>query len=172
MEKPNKYYLEIQARLNAKNNKEILHTLSEIKQTGQASIIPLVVRLLDNHTNDEVHREVIGLLGQLKEKEVIPYIINELRSEPTNQYRTELIMTCWQSGLDYSEHIYLFVEAFIYGDFQTAIESFSVIEEWIHNTPKDTIEASKELLLDNLKQVSEEKKSFYLELIKLVESYL
>ena len=165
-----KYYLEIEKKLSSKNEKEILDTLKEIRQSGKASIIPLIVGLLDHHKDDAISQEVINMLGQLKDKDVIPYIIKELKSEHTNSYRTKLIMTCWQSGLDYSEHIKIFVEAFIQGDYQTSIEAFSVIDEWIHGSSKETIEECRKLLIENLKATSEEKKAFYMELIKVVES--
>jgi hypothetical protein len=167
-----KYYLGIEKKLSSGNEKEILDTIKDIRISGQARIIPLIIALLDHNKDNVISQEVLSLLGQLKDKAVIPYIIPELKSKHTNSYRTELIMTCWQSGLDYSHHIDVFTEAFIHGDYQASIESFSVIEEWIHNSPKSTIEICKSQLMDNLSSCNEEKKAFYLELIKLVESFL
>jgi hypothetical protein len=170
MTKPDKYFLETQATFASGNEKNILATLKEIKQSGQPHIIPLIIGLLDNHQDDEVSKEVLALLGQLKEKEVIPFIIEEINAKHTQNYSDKLIMTCWQSGLDYSEYIDVFTRAFIHGSFQTAIECFSVIEEWIHNSPAEKIAASRQMLIDHLNETSEEKKAFYMELIKLVES--
>lgn len=172
MTQQDKYYLETEKKLSSDNEHIILDTLAQIRKNGKASIIPLVIDLLDKKISEKVSKETIMLLGHLKDKEAVSFIVSGLKSAKTKEYRTELIMTCWQSGLDYSKYIESFVDAFIFGDFQTAIESFSVIEEWIHNSPEEQVTSSRKLLIDNLKDVTAEKKAFYLELIKLVESYL
>ena len=172
MAKPDKYYLELQQKLANSNAKELIETIKEIKHSGKPQILPLVIRLLNKHKSDEVGKEVLILLGQLKDVNVIPFIIDEIKSTNSDAYKAELIMTCWQSGLDYSEYITDFTQEFISGDFQASIESFSVIEEWIHNATKETVEQSRKLLINNLENTPEEKKAFYIELIKLVESYL
>ncbi len=171
MSEQEKYYKEIEKKLNTEDSKEILNTLKDVKKNGRVVIIPLIVQLLDNDKDDAVKKEVLNILGQIKMEEAVPYIVAELKQDEDN-YRADLIMTCWQSGLDFSSHIENFIEAFVYGDFQTAIESFSVIEEWIHNASEEQVQNSRQLLIDNLKQVSEERKAFHLELIKLVESHL
>ncbi|QQS51529.1 MAG: HEAT repeat domain-containing protein [Bacteroidota bacterium] len=167
-----KYYLDVQTRFSSGNKKTILTTLHEIRQKGHANILPLVVSLLNKHQHDEVREEVISILGQLKDKEAVPFIIEQIKSSGTDTFKSELIMTCWQSGLDYSEHIDVFTQSFIDGDFQTAIEAFSVIDEWIDQAGSEKIKQCKELLAENLPKVSPEKKAFYLELIKLIESFL
>ncbi len=171
MSEQEKYYKEIEKKFSSDNSKEILNTLKEVKNSGKVIIIPLIIQLLDGNKDEHIQKEVLSVLGDLKMKEAVPYIVDGIK-QSENNYRTDLIMTCWQSGLDFSSHIETFIEAFVFGDFQTAIEAFSVVEEWIHNSTKDQIENSRQLLLDNLKQVSEERKAFHLELMKLVESHL
>ena len=172
MIKPDKYFLEIQKNLSSDNAKDVIDTIKKIKHSGQAKVVPLIIGLLDKHRGDEIGREVLMILGQLKDITAIPLIIDEIKSAHSDGYRAELIMTCWQSGLDYSPYIKDFTQTFITGDYQTSIESLSVIEEWIHNAPKEDIIESKQLLLKNLDTVTEDRKGFYQELIKLVEGYL
>ncbi len=166
-----KYYHEIQTKLSSGNKNTILAALHDIRQKGHANILPLVVSLLNKKEHDEIREEAISLLGQLKDKESVPFIIGQIKSAATDSFKSELIMTCWQSGLDYSEHIDVFTQSFIDGDFQTSIEAFSVIDEWIDQASRDKIKQCKKLLTENLPVVSTEKKAFYLELIKLVESF-
>jgi hypothetical protein len=167
-----KYYIETQNKLASKDQNEVLKTLKEIKHSGKSLIIPLIIALLKDKKENDITKEVLVLLGQLKDKEAIPIILEEIKSKDTEAFKAELIMTCWQSGLDYGYYIIDFAEEFIKGDFRVAIEAFTVIEEWIHNSPKEIILGCKKYLVENIGRISDEKKAYYLELVKLVESYL
>ena len=172
MEKPDKYYKEIEKKFCSGNRSEILNTLKEIRFLGKAIIMPLVFQVLNNDPDDEIKDEIFNILSQLKDKECVPYIIDAIQSEASNSYITKLITTCWQSGLDYSEHILIFAEQFIKGDYQTAIESFSVIEEWIFESVPAQIFETKKFLIHNIDKVSEDKKPLYHELVKVVDSHM
>ena len=43
-----------------------------------------------------------------------------------------LVSSCWQSGLNYSEYSSDFAEVFVKGDYVTAIECLTVIEESVN----------------------------------------
>lgn len=172
MEKKDKYYKEIEERLQAKETKEILETLKDIRKTGHAHILPLVFKLVNENPNQQIHEEVFQMLGQLKEKECVEYVIKEINSGDSKKHITRLLATCWQSGLDYSQHLLTFAEQFTTSDYITSIEAFTVIEEWIHNTSRADIQACKQYLVDSISEISQEKKPLYLELVKLVESSL
>jgi hypothetical protein len=172
MEKKDKLYTEVEAKFLTKNESQVMNALHDIRMHGKASVLPLVFALLQSKPSETIIKEIFALLGQLKDKKCVPYIISELESAGTLDFRTELIASCWQSGLDYSEHLTTFANQFISGSYKTAIECISVIEESIHNASNETLEACKNLLLDSLKSISEDKKPLYLELVKIVESYM
>ncbi len=170
--KRDKYYKEIEKNFLSNNEKVILHTLDEIRKTGRAEIIPLMFDLLEIHTNDKITDEVFSILDQIKDREAVPYIISEITKKRCDRYRTRLITTCWQSGIDYSAYLLLFAENFVKGDYQIAIEAFSVIEENIHNSSDKIISECKDYLVNNIMKDAKEKRALHLELVKLVESYL
>lgn len=172
MEKPDKYYKEIEKKLGSGNHSEIISTLNNIRTSGRASIMPLIFILLEQNPGKEITDEIFSILSQLKDKDCVPHIIEAIQSKRLEKYNTLLITTCWQSGLDYSDHIKVFAEQFIIGDYQTAIESFSVIEEWIFESQPATILECKKFLIDSVDKVSTDKKPLYIELVKVVESHL
>lgn len=172
MSETDKYYQQIEQKLNKAATNEILSTLNEIKQNGKANILPLLFETLLRNDDKEVHDEIFKILGQLKDKESVRYIMEEINSEHSTPYIESLLTTCWQSGLDYSAHIELFAKQFIVGSYQASIEAFTVIEEWIHNSSDETKNRCLELLRQSVADINEQKKPLYVELIKLVESYL
>jgi hypothetical protein len=172
MEKPDKYFKEIQAKFLSNSNNKIIEALHDIRVNGKPSVLPLMFDLLRTNPTETIQTEIFNILGQLKDKGCIPLIITELGSGASSAFRSELITTCWQSGLDYSAHIKTFVEHFISGDYQTAIECFSVIEEWLDSSTEQVVTDSKNYLLESIDQISTEKKPLYSELIKVFDSRL
>lgn len=166
-----KYYAEVEKAFASEDEKKIVHKLNDIRQNGKPAIIPLIANLMGKHKSDPIEKVSLEILGQLKEKECIPYVIESIKSANSDELKRKLIMTCWQSGLDYNEHIIEFAREFLIGSFEIAIEAFSVIEEWIHDSPMELKVACTKYLKENINLVAENKKSFYLELVKLVESH-
>jgi D-tyrosyl-tRNA(Tyr) deacylase len=172
MTKAEKYYQEIKKKFDTDNDAEIAATLKEIRVNGQALIIPLMLEVLEKTNYDNIREEILSILGQLKDKNSVQYIVEALAAGTVKKYRKEFITTCWQSGLDYSEHITLFAKEFVIGDYVTSIEAFTVIEEWIIESSPDKIVECKKFLIDAVSKIDNEKKPLYVELVKLVESYL
>ena len=166
-----KYSKEIKAKLNSKDEKIVFNTLKDIRVTGKAEITPLILNLLDQNKSPKINEEIISILGQLKDKACVPFIVEAIETDAVQVLRKELITTCWQSGLDYSKHITLFAKEFIKGDYTTAIEAFTVIEEWIFESEQNNIKDCKEYLINSVSDVDQDKKPLYIELVKLVESY-
>jgi hypothetical protein len=62
-----------------------------------------------------------------------------------------LAASCWQSGLDYSDHAIALAEIFILGDYLTSLECFTVLETcsgMISSTDKSGITGRLESEID------------------------
>lgn len=71
-------------------------------------------------------------------------IINTVKSiDASNAIKASLLAVCWESGLDYTNHLDVFVDALIHGNEIVAIEAYTMIMEFSAKT-------------DNLKQAIEE----------------
>ena len=172
MNQAEKYYKEIKKKFETKDTKEILNTLKEIRVSGQANIIPLLFEILESSKEKSISEEIVSILSQLKDKTCVPYVVKALKENEIKNFKKEIITSCWQSGLDYSEHITLFAKEFIRNDYVTAIEAFTVIEEWIFESGPEKVTECKNYLINAVSDVSADKKPLYVELVKLVESYL
>lgn len=172
MEKPDKYFKEVEKGLSSGKDSEILKTLKGIRVSGKAEIMPLVFNLLALKPSIEIQEEIFSILGQLKNQDCVPFVIEAIGSGLYEQYSVQLISSCWLSGLNYSEHLLVFAEQFVTANYQSAIEAFSVIEEWIHEAGHASVHSCKDYLINSLPLISQEKKPLYVELVKVVESYL
>jgi hypothetical protein len=79
-----------------------------------------------------------------------------------------LVSSCWQSGLDYSEFVIDFTNLFITGDYVTALECFTVIEESGQIIPASERSKIISLLKRNHEMSFVEKNSLLQALIKVL----
>ena len=147
----------------------VLKAILNLRSGGNIHYIPEILKLLNSTTSEPVEKELIRFLSDVKDTAAIPFIVAGLRDQDLARARGNIVSACWQSGLDFSQEVDLFVRLFLEGDYRTALESFTVIEESVLNLDKGKIEHARNLVLGGMDKVSEEKKPLARELINLLQ---
>lgn len=147
----------------------IIKTLYEVRISGSIKMLPIILKMLNRHTAPEVKNEIIRLVSELKSPEAVPVIARSLEENDFGNEQDALVAACWQSGLDFSSHLKIFTGWFIRGDYKTALEAFTVIEESVGNASDDEINACIRYLREAELMVSEEKLPLFRELQKVIE---
>lgn len=141
---------EIQTLLASKKHEEIEKGLGLFEKNGSIKELPLVCDLL-NHENAELFEaKIIDTISNIKVSEANLVLIDAIQQNLTEHGNLRALMQiCWQSQLDFTQHLALFTDIFLEADYLTALEAFTVIENiWIdHNYENE----HKELLLDKIK---------------------
>jgi len=173
MENPspkNKLDHQVISELNSGHEKVILKALRRLRNLGNSHYIPELFKVLSNCDNENVKKEIVRFLADIKKSAVLPYILKGLRDSELKGVHGDIVSACWQSGLDYSSEAELFIKLFIEGDYRTALESFTVIEESVVNMKEEDIGNIRNLLIKKLELVRDEKKPLALELLKLFQA--
>lgn len=170
-----KFVLETRTVLQSGEIGRIRAKIHDLKTSGRAAILPLVLDLLTRpNEEEEIIQDVIQLLCDLKEQSCAPVIIDYIRTRNMGDHLAGVLSACWQSRLDFSDYLPVFVDCFIKGNYRESLEAFTVIEEMLWKTkPEIAIESILELE-KNQKQIDKEKMPLYRELIKVLndgESY-
>ena len=132
--------------------------------------MPELLKLLNRTGSELIKKELIRFIADAKEADAVPHILAGLRDPDLAAVRCDIVSACWQSGLDYSAELELFIRLFLEGDYRTALESFTVIEESVINLGKQEIEKARKLLLGGQEHITEEKKPLATELVKLLQT--
>ena len=119
-------------------------------------------------THEAIRESILMLIGELKNQDAVPVIVSILEQADRDGDFTRLVAACWQSGLDFSSQIPVFIRIFLDGDYQTAVEAFSVIEESFMNADATIQKSCLQLLEKSSTKVSEDKYPLYKELMKLI----
>jgi hypothetical protein len=157
--------------LRSGNRTAILATLRELRAEGHYSILPELFDILLDQEDQQILTETRRLLNDIKDQQAAAILAGAINNEEYRGISTDLAAACWQNGLSYGEYLDQFVEAAISGDYSTAIEAFTVIEDSIGEVEKNQRERFMETIRSRLPEVDAQKKSLLLELIKVIDNY-
>jgi hypothetical protein len=106
----------------------IIETLEEIKFSGSSKLLPFLIELLHETKNEIIKKQVYKILSELKHSDCIPIMIEAIQNEKYIPEQEMLIRSCWENGLDFTPYISIFIKQVIHGNYMTAFEAFTVIE--------------------------------------------
>jgi predicted DNA-binding protein len=130
--------------------------------------VGLLSSCYDKNSASLVKKAIENFFNDLKDKDLRPEIISEIKKERPGETVLMLVSSCWQSGMDYTDFAGDFAGTFLKGDYGTSLESFTVIEGMIPEMGKAERERIAGLIRENLDSAGA-KKTLCLELISLLE---
>ncbi len=163
-----------------------LRELAEILKNGNSLFIIEAIKLL---REDEPFEGAIGLLvtyynnaidvsglriieeflNDIKDHSARPEVMAELMKPLKASTICMLVSSCWQSGLDYSDYITYMAKIFLEGDYATAIECMTVIEESVKNSSRKTKDEVIKMVEESDQANTSEKVSLTRELISILK---
>lgn len=156
-------------KLFSKNTEEVLLTIGQIRDNGDVSIIPHTIELLNNKPGTEIEKALISLLNDLKIQGSAEEIVKAIGNKKYTSIHKQLLVSCWESGLNYSEHLEFFVDLFIAGNFDIAFEAFTVIENMEQKISNDIIIPFIDKLKKSTSSIAREKSELLIELVHILE---
>lgn len=151
--------------INLNNNIAVLKRLKEFRSDGQAEQLHEVIEVLNKTENEEIQKNILQILNDLKDKTIIPFLIHEIDKEKNKNIQHYLVSACWQNGLDYGDYFVFFIDLMIKCNYLTAVETFTVIEVMETNLTIELLDESINKLKDALKDFEEDKQYLVKELI-------
>lgn len=133
--------------------KVVIEAIKQNRKEGNADSFKALLELLKDTDEPTVEAAIIEFLYDLKDEESIPVLANAIQDEEFSFYQSFLVATFWQSAIDGSGHLDLFVKTAIHGDYMTSLEALTVIENFDSSFPHDEL---LELESDLLEAVEEE----------------
>ena len=131
--------------------------------------IGLLTAYYDGTSDFSVRKSIAGFMNDLKDQTACEEVIIEIRKTWKPDTISMLVSSCWQSGLNYAGYSTDLARIFIVGDYVTAIECLTVIEESVHELSKEGKSEIIKLIEEGTPSATEEKKSLMLELFSILE---
>lgn len=127
-------------RLSFCDGDTIAKTLLEIRNEGDFSLVPELLDLFLSSKNHTVTLLLTALLGDIKEPAFKPLLIERLLKTTDEEQRGLLLRICWESPLDFSEYLELFVDLLMEGQYITTLEAYTIISNLSVSIPEQTLQ--------------------------------
>lgn len=160
------------SKLQSGRSSSVREALREIKVTGTVPIIPYLFDIVTEGKDNAIIDEILKILSDIKDKEAAPVMVECINNRDFGSRTADVLSVCWQSRLDFSPFIDDFTKIFLRSDYQSSIEAFTVIEDSIFNAPVAKRHESLKILENGIKEVGDDKKPLYFELLKVIKASL
>lgn len=156
--------------LQSADSLKVIETLEELRVSGKVSDIPFLIELLHLTQNPEIKSKITDLFANLKESDAIPLIIEAIQNQKYAPELKELVASCWENGLDYSNYLTLFVDLLIDSEFLVAFEAYTVIVNMTATIDQAKIDIEIDRLEQAIQNATDEKKALMLDVIDFLPS--
>jgi hypothetical protein len=170
MIKSEKKFNELTSVLNKNNSILISEAIESLREEQPfEGAIGLLTSFYDRTDDFSVRKTIVGFMNDLKDQAASAEVINEIRKQWKADTISMLVSSCWQSGLDYSDYSADLAEVFLKGDYVTALECLTVIEESVHELSREVKDEIIKIIEESPLSPINEKKSLTLELISILK---
>ena len=157
--------------LSASDPKIVLEAIAKNRKDGNAKTFKALLSVLKDTDEPTVEAEIIQFLFDLKDEDSIPILIEAIQDKEMHYYQSFLVSAFWQSAIDGSDHLELFVKTGISGEYLTTLEALTVIENFDRAYPQSELlelEADINDAVEN--ELNEDKKALLVSLSDVVRN--
>lgn len=145
------------AQLQSDDEEKVQLAFDEIAQTGNQADLVHLFDFLKRNPDSYASSKIYQLLGELKQPESVPFLIEAILHPDNVAIQSQLIGCCWQNGLDYSAYLPFFCQLVIERDFEVAFEAFTVVENMYGKIAPEVEQSTMEKISAALENGNEQK---------------
>ena len=155
--------------LKGKNILKISEAINMLREEQPfEGAIGMLTSFYDKTDDYSVRKTIKGFMNDLKDQSACLEVMNEIKKPWHPDTISMLVSSCWQSGLDYSDYSHDLAEVFLNGDYVTAIECLTVIEESVNHLSVQKKDEIQKIIEESSISMKNEKKALTLELLSIL----
>ena len=137
---------DILKRLASPDMAVVAAAVDEIKENGDLSIVPELLEILLRNEDPTVVTHVTSLLSDIRDTGFKTILMEKLINASPGANKANLLRVCWESAIDFSEYLEVFVNMLVNEDFLAALEASTVIENLHGNMDEGKVRLAIERL--------------------------
>ncbi len=153
------------------NDEQVISLIQEFRVSGELFIVEPLIEMLYSNRGQALKNSILEFIRDIKNQVAVIIITKSIQKHITDKYTTGLVSACWQSSLDFSDELPVFFDILCEGDYQTAFEAFTVIENSIGNVSQENISLYMASIESKLKITPTEKQTLLSEMMAMLENF-
>lgn len=126
--------------LMSENETIALAAIEKVKKSGDAAMVPSILKALASTKELSIENALSQLLFDLKDKEAVEELVNQLQNPEFSEIRVLMLSACWQTGMDMSHRLSDFITIACTGTYMECLEVLTVIENWENIKDQEMLE--------------------------------
>jgi hypothetical protein len=168
--KSEKRFKELAETLKRGNSLFIAEAIKSLREKEPfEGAIGLLVEYYDNASDISGLRIIEDFLNDIKYLSARGEMVAEMLKPWKANTISMLVSSCWQSGLDYSEYLAEIAKIFLEGDYATAVECMTVMEDSVKNSSRGKKDEIIRIIEESPLSFTNEKNALTQELISILE---
>lgn len=168
IEKKRKQFVEV---LNNASDESLIALLEGIREKGEAFMVAPIIDMLFSTNSHRVKEAIVSVLADLKNQQAADDIASAINIYLNHNDLHLLVSACWQSRINFTKHISLFINLLSTADLQTCIEASSVIENMLGCFSEQERAQHLETLKRRCAEASDQRASLIKALVAIVDSF-
>lgn len=160
---------ELIAKVVNSSDEQVISMLNELKDSIDISLAPTLIEMLYSSRSETLKRAVVEYLSNIKQTSAVGIMVNSLKDSFPLKNVTLLLTACWQSRLDFSSELDIFIDILIDGNYLTAFEAFTVIENSIHELNTQNLSGYIAKVRKGIVKADRDKQLLLLEMVAVME---
>lgn len=116
--------------LRGEDTTKAMAAVEKVKKQGDAELMSTILDALTASSDAGLESALAQLLFDLKDKDAIERVVDELTNSRYTNIRVLMLSACWQSGHDLSHRLSDLLTAATIGTYMECLEVLTVIENW------------------------------------------
>lgn len=137
-------------------------------EKNPAADAKLISNFIDLLTNPDKRELKPDALETIRKANAQQFLVDLIAMPEQEKHRRELVMACWETGLDFSGHLIFFAELVVECEYPVALEAVTVIDEM--QNLSDSADVKKAIELLSSSSLSPEKQALVSETVERLSS--
>lgn len=159
------------ATISSMNDDKVISLIHDFRENGKLFVVNPLLDMLYTNRILSLKETILELVGDIKNQEAAEIIATSIQNHIGDPNTVGLLSACWQSNLDFSSYLPLFIDILCSSDYQASFEAFTVIENSVGSIDPKSIDLYIATLESKLKNTPLDKKSLLTETIVMLESF-
>lgn len=149
-------------KISSGDDEQIAEALRDFKENGDLQAAGALLDHLRQIKDERLVTTLSNLLADIKDSQFRPLLISKLEEAEDERTRSGLLRIVWESALDYSAYLDVFLRLLQDESFLVAFEASTVIENLVHRLSLEQIDRlreairhfpeEKEFLVENIRE--------------------
>jgi len=158
--------------LYSSKEEEVLKALKQIPSKGTPEVIEPLLDLYNQSSSQNIKDKISEILLQLKDEDCVDPLLTGLENQKYSDLKSLIISSFWNNNFDMGNHINTLTKCAVEGDYLTALEALTVIENqegpFEDEILLDAIVSTREFIAENKEH---EKTHLIISLNRVLENF-